>query len=92
MSDNVPAGPEPNDKLQCLDALMHLLGRAAARRAFQSDPWSALKAAGIPRDQAPWQFQEFVDAIADYSDEELRFLGTFGARLFELMGPEEWMF
>lgn len=92
MTNSVPEQPEPVDKLVCLDALMQLLAHSASRRAFQSDPWGALEKRGIPHDKAPWQFVNFVGAIAEYSDDELRLLGSFGARVYDLMGPEEWMF
>ena len=92
MSDNIAEPVEPIDKLQCLDALMRLLGRPTSRREFVSDPWKALAGAGIPRDQAPGEFETFVDAIADYSDEELKLLGSFGAHVFELMEPQRWLF
>jgi len=67
-----PDPPVPD----AVPALLQLLGSAAFRRSFLSDPQAALTANDL--DGVPW---EVVESLAELTYEELRAVGTVGADL-----------
>lgn len=66
------SNPEP-DVPDAVPALLQLLGSAAFRRSFLSDPQGALAANDVSG--VPW---ELVESLADLTYEELRAVGTVG--------------